>query len=54
MKNYIDYYEKNFANYEDAKKCLEIVGHGQIKKFLSTDEHGKIITIYSVIYPILF
>lgn len=54
MKDYLDYYERNFKNLEDAKKCLEVVGYGQIKKFLSTDEHGEIITIYNVQYPVLF
>ena len=54
MEKYIDYYERNFTNYEDAKKCLDIVGYGKIKKFWSMDENGDPILIYSVQYPQLF
>ena len=51
--NYIDYYEKDFYNYNDAKKCADIVG-GTISTFISINEAGEYITVYAVKYKVLF
>ena len=50
---YIDYYERNYINPEEAAKAAEAT-NGTIKAFISTDEAGQPITIYSVIYRQLF
>jgi hypothetical protein len=49
----MEYYEKNFVNYEEAKKAANITG-GKITFFLSTNENEEVITVYCVRYKILF
>jgi hypothetical protein len=49
----MEYYEKNFVNYEEAKKAANITG-GKITIFLSTNENEEVITVYCVRYKILF
>jgi hypothetical protein len=46
-------YEKCFLTKEEARECAKLV-HGRIFTFLSTDEHGEVITIYAVRYKQLF
>ena len=49
----MEYYEKNFVNYEEAKKAANITG-GKITTILSTNEKEEVITIYCVRYKTLF
>ena len=49
----MEFYEKNFVNYDDAKKAAKLTG-GKISTFLSTNEKEEIITIYCVRYKVLF
>ena len=46
-------YERTFRTLEDAKEAQKIVG-GKISSFLSTDENGEIITVYTLKYNQLF
>lgn len=49
----MEYYEKFFRTYEEAKKAAKIV-NGKIDSFISSDENLEPITIYRVLYKVLF
>ena len=49
----MEFYEKNYINYEEAKKTARITG-GKISTFLSINENEEVITIYCVRYKVLF
>ncbi len=49
----MEFYEKNYINYEEAKEAARITG-GKITTFLSTNEKEEVITVYCVTYKILF
>ena len=46
-------YEKIFRTLKEAKEAQKIVG-GKISNFLSTNEKGEIITVYTLKYKQLF
>lgn len=47
-------YEKCFKTLEEAKAYKKKINAGKITTFLSTDEHGEIITIYCLRWKPLF
>jgi len=49
----MEFYEKNYINYEEAKEAVKITG-GKISTFLSINEKEEVITIYCVRYKVLF
>ena len=46
-------YEKDFKTLKEAMEAQKIVG-GKISSFLSTNEKGEIITVYTLKYKQLF
>lgn len=49
----MEYYEKYFRTYQEAKKTA-IAVNGKIYEFISSDENMQPITIYKVVYKVLF
>jgi hypothetical protein len=49
----MEYYEKTFTDIEEARIAAKET-KGKISSFLSLDENGEIITVYSVKYRQLF
>ena len=48
---YLDYYKRDYINQEEAEAAAAAT-NGTITTFISTDEAGQPITIYSVKYSV--